>query len=73
MRKYVKILSYFFSNVGKTESVPEFEFERFYKIICGRLYTVDLYKVDTLESGHLFKTDSITRNGLLCFAVKKSL
>ena len=32
----------------------------------------NLYKADTLKSEHLYKTDSMTRNGLLCFAVKLS-
>ena len=32
----------------------------------------NLHKADTLQTGHLHKTDSMRRNGLLCFAVKLS-
>ena len=35
----------FFSNVGKTESLPEFKFERFQMVIFWRLYIVNIYIV----------------------------
>ena len=42
------------------------------KIACRLALQWNLYKADKLQSGHFHKTGSVTRNGLLCFAVKLS-
>ena len=50
----MKTLASFFFKCGKTENMPEFEFERFQSIIFGRLYhTCNIYIVTTVASKKL--------------------
>ena len=45
-----KPFTIFFWNAGKTQNVPKSEFERFWKIMFGRLYACNIYIVTTRVS-----------------------
>ena len=55
----------FFSNEGKTENGLEFEFERFYKIIFGRLYTCNIYNGTSLKRTSSKADTSVRRTKIL--------
>ena len=60
---FTKNFIIFFSNQGKTEHVPAFEFEIFYNIILGRLFKCNIYTVTTATSQLYicYKFDSIKK------------